>query len=170
MVTNDHCASMAGNLPGVPGQWMFGVTPAAQILSANGRAASRAVGAGVSFQSQREIAEFFAEIAEGDSQKLLSPLGGVAKDSALIDRIARVIVARAARPLEDNLPMAERLDVRAVSFARTRFQVLTTQVGRWSQRLLREGGRVCGAPPQTIPLRPLVIGELETVLDGPCGL
>jgi len=170
MVTNDHCASITGNPPVGTGRGMFGVLRDAQLLSVNGLAARLAVGARVSVQSQREIAEFVAEIAKDDSQTLLSSLGGVAKDLSLCSGILRAISAETPRPLANILPMVERLDVGAVSFASTRFQVLMAQVGRWSQRLLRLGGRVCGAPPQTIPLRLLVIGEVENRVRRPYGL
>ena len=124
-------------------------------------------GAEAGIQIRRNIAKRVAEIAKRDAPPLFSRLSLIATELALLCGIVRPIATGRVRLPADALPEAERLDIRAVCLARPRFQIFRDQPGRRSQRLLRDGGRVCGAPPQTIPLRLLVIGELETVLDGP---
>ena len=136
-------------------------------LSSRYAAVRGVLGAKTDIRFYDNITETVAEIAKRDSSPLFLGLGGSA--SALMLRVGNCMTTAsgAGRLTPDDLQKAQRFDIGAVSRARTGFQSLEAQIVEWTQRLLPEGGCVCGAPPQTIPLRLLVIGELETVRDGP---
>ncbi len=157
MVRNYHCAAQAPMRLGA--SIGFAASRSCDRLrcfssyfsSANMRPVCDGFGAKAGFQPRRDIAERVAQIAKRDPPPLFVRFGFLATDSAVVLRSVRA-VERHFVDLE-VLPNAQRPDISVVRLARAGFQIFEAQIGRWSQRRFPEGGRVCGAPPQTIPLR-----------------
>ena len=125
------------------------------------------LGAKTAIRFYDDISEPVAEIAKRDSPPLFfSSSVNVAPSMVLFGGVIETGKG-AERLVFDDLQKAQRLDIGAVSFARVRLQSRAAGIAEGVHELVPEGGCVCGAPPQTIPLRHLVIGELETALDGP---